>query len=98
MNTVVAATERAGYEKPWPPNKVVSALFASVIDEFTHGCLAIRVARKLKAIDVIDVLSETSSSCAACRDRSPQSQRRCGMDDGRRACGIRCFPSWAPID
>jgi putative transposase len=30
----------------------------NVIDEFTHECLAIRVARKLKAIDVIDVLSE----------------------------------------
>ena len=30
----------------------------NVLDEFTHECLAIRVARKLKAIDVIDVLSE----------------------------------------
>jgi putative transposase len=30
----------------------------NVIDEFTHECLAIRVARKLKATDVIDVLSE----------------------------------------
>ena len=29
----------------------------NIIDEFTHECLAIRVARKLKAIDVIDVLS-----------------------------------------
>jgi hypothetical protein len=29
-----------------------------VIDEFTHECLAIRVARKLKATDVIDVLSD----------------------------------------
>jgi putative transposase len=29
-----------------------------VIDEFTHECLAIRVDRKLKAIDVIDVLSD----------------------------------------
>jgi len=28
----------------------------NVIDEFTHECLAIRIARKLKAIDVIDVL------------------------------------------
>jgi putative transposase len=26
--------------------------------EFTHECLAIRVARKLKAIDVIDILSD----------------------------------------
>ncbi len=30
----------------------------NVIDEFTRECLAIRVARKLKATDVIDVLSE----------------------------------------
>jgi putative transposase len=29
-----------------------------MLDEFTHECLAIRVARKLKAIDVIDVLSD----------------------------------------
>jgi transposase InsO family protein len=31
---------------------------AFVLDEFTHESLAIRVARKLKAIDVIDVLSD----------------------------------------
>jgi transposase InsO family protein len=30
----------------------------NVLDEFTHECLAIRVARKFKAIDVIDVLSD----------------------------------------
>ena len=30
----------------------------NVIDEFTHQCLAIRINRKLKAIDVIDVLSD----------------------------------------
>ena len=30
----------------------------NVIDEFTHECLAIRVGRKLKTIDVIDVLSD----------------------------------------
>jgi hypothetical protein len=30
----------------------------NVIDEFTHECLAIRVARKLNAINVIDVLSD----------------------------------------
>ncbi|MCK2056131.1 IS3 family transposase [Methylobacterium sp. 37f] len=30
----------------------------NVLDEFTHECLAIRVARKLKGIDVIDVLSD----------------------------------------
>ena len=30
----------------------------NIIDEFTRECLAIRVGRKLKAIDVIDVLSD----------------------------------------
>jgi hypothetical protein len=30
----------------------------NVIDECTHECLAIRVNRKLKAVDVIDVLSD----------------------------------------
>jgi len=29
-----------------------------LLDEFTHECLAIRVARRLKAIDVIDLLSD----------------------------------------
>ena len=30
----------------------------NVIDEFTHECLAIRVSRRLKSIDVIDLLSD----------------------------------------
>ena len=30
----------------------------NIVDEFTHECLAIRVARKLKSHDVIDVLSD----------------------------------------
>ena len=30
----------------------------NIIDEFTHECLVIRVARKLKSIDVIDALSD----------------------------------------
>ena len=30
----------------------------NVLDEFTHECLAIRVGRKLKAADVVDVLSD----------------------------------------
>ena len=34
-----------------------------VIDEFTHECLAIRVARKLEAIDVIDALSDLFVLC-----------------------------------
>ena len=57
--------------RPERPNHVRSYDFAearthdgrkfrmlNVIDEYTHECLAIRVARKLKAIDVIDVLSD----------------------------------------
>jgi putative transposase len=32
----------------------------NVVDEFTHECLAIRINRKLKAFDVIDVLSDLS--------------------------------------
>jgi len=30
----------------------------AIVDEFTHECLAIRVARRLKAVDVIDLLSD----------------------------------------
>jgi len=30
----------------------------NVVDEFTHECLAIRINRKLRAVDVIDVLSD----------------------------------------
>ena len=30
----------------------------NVVDEFTHECLAIRINRKLKALDVVDVLSD----------------------------------------
>jgi transposase InsO family protein len=30
----------------------------NVIDEFTHECLAIRVGRRLRAADVIDVLAD----------------------------------------
>ena len=30
----------------------------NVVDEYTHECLSIRIARRLKAIDVIDVLSD----------------------------------------
>jgi transposase InsO family protein len=34
-----------------------------VIDEFTRDCIAIRVDRKLKATDVIDVLSDLFILC-----------------------------------
>jgi hypothetical protein len=64
----------------------------NVIDEFSHECLAIRVARNLKAIDVIDVLSDLfilhgipaisapttaqSSSSRPCRTGLPLSVQR----------------------
>ena len=40
--------------------------FADIIDEFTRECLTIRIGRKLKAVDVIDTLSNMSF-CAAFR-------------------------------
>ena len=64
----------------------------NIIDEFTHECLAIRIDRKLKSIDVIDVLSDLfvlrgvpehirstmvrSSSPRPCRNGLPLSGRR----------------------
>jgi len=30
----------------------------NIVDEFTHECLAIRIARRLKAVDVIELLSD----------------------------------------
>jgi len=61
--------------------------------EFTHECLAIRVARKLKAIDVIDVLSDLfilrgipahirSSSPRRCRNGSLLSVPRPPISSG----------------
>jgi hypothetical protein len=38
----------------------------NIIAEFTWECLAIRIDRKLNSSDVIDVLSQICSSCAAC--------------------------------
>jgi putative transposase len=35
----------------------------NIIDEFTHECLAIRVSRRLRSIDVIDVLSDLFILC-----------------------------------
>lgn len=40
------------------PGDKRSAFLADVIDEFTHECLSIRVARRLNSTDVIDVLSD----------------------------------------
>src|SRR4029453_5184433 len=59
---------RLGAERPdprWPhqfveerPHDGRKYRMLNLIDEFTHECLAIRVARKLGATDVIDVLSD----------------------------------------
>ena len=62
----------------------------NVLDEFTHESLAIRVARKLKAIDVIDVLSDLfiaarSAGAHPLRQRPRvRRQGRAGMDCRRR--------------
>ena len=42
----------------------------NVIDAFTRECLAIRVDRKLKSTDVIDVLSDLFMPHVACRAMS----------------------------
>ena len=42
----------------------------NVLDEFTHECVAIRFARWLKAIDVIDVLSDDGRPCTGAVSRS----------------------------
>lgn len=48
----------------------------NVVDEFIRECLAIRVARKLKALDVIDVLSDLFSLRGVpghiCSDNGPE--------------------------
>ena len=63
----------------------------NVLDEFTHESLAIRVARKLKAIDVIDVLSDlfiARGVPAHIRSRQRPRVRRQGRTgvDWRRSC------------
>ncbi len=60
----------------------------NVIDEFTRECIAIRIDRKLKSTDVIDVCP-TSSSCAECLDMFGRTTRpefvakRCANGYGR---------------
>jgi hypothetical protein len=71
----------------------------NVLDEFTHECLAIRVARKLKAIDVIDVLSDLfilRGIPAHIRSDNGTGVRRQGGagidrgDNGGSSCGFNC--------
>ena len=47
-----AATNAASYAR------AVGHHLLNIIDEFTRECLAIRIGRKLKAVDVIDTLSD----------------------------------------
>ena len=56
----------------------------NVIDEFTHECLAIRIDRRLKSADVIDVLSDQFDS--AWRARTHPIRQRTGI---RRQGGAR---------
>jgi putative transposase len=39
----------------------------NIIEEFTRECLAIRVSRRLKSIDVINVLSDLFGDSTRCR-------------------------------
>ena len=69
--------------------------------EFTHECLAIRVARKLKAIDVIDVLSDLfilrafplTSGPTTDRSSSPRRCRNGSRLSARLIARLRCFSS-----
>jgi transposase InsO family protein len=67
----------------------------ATLDELTHECLVIRVARKLKAIDVIDVLSDLfilrGIPAHIRSDNGPEFRRhgRAGMDHG---CHERSSP------
>ena len=55
----------------------------NIIDEFTHECLAIRIDRKLKSVDVIDVLSDLF--IPARRSRAPSLGQRTGVRRQGRA-------------
>jgi transposase InsO family protein len=63
----------------------------NLVDEFTRECLAIRVARKLKAADVIDVLSDLFMPRGAC---PPTSARATVRSSWPKACRAGSEP-WA---
>ena len=73
----------------------------NIIDEFTHECLAIRIDRNLKSVDVIDVLSDlfilrgVPSAIARTTDRS-SSPRPCKtgsrLSERRRLISRRAAP------
>ena len=59
----------------------------NLIDEFTHECLAIRVDRKLKSTDVIDLLSDQFILRGVPEhirsDNGPECQGRAGLGPSR---------------
>jgi putative transposase len=44
----------------------------NLVADVTHECLAIRINRKLKAFDVIDVLSDVFNPAGTCRHASSE--------------------------
>jgi hypothetical protein len=64
----------------------------NVVDEFTHECLAIRVARKLKAAEVIDVLSDLFISAKACRGMCARTTGRSSWPSPSRPGSRRSGP------
>ena len=62
----------------------------NLIDEFTHECLAIRVDRKLKSTDVIDLLSDqfilrgVPEHIRSGQRAGVRRQGRAGLDRSRR--------------
>jgi hypothetical protein len=63
----------------------------NVVDEFTHEYLAIRIARRLKAFDVIDVLSELFILAAFPATSVPTM----ALSSSPRVCS-NGLPPWAP--
>ena len=61
-----------------------------VVDEFTRECLSIRVARQLKAIDVLDVLSDLFMPHVACRGTSAPTM---ALSSSPRPCRTGSAPS-----
>ena len=65
-----------------------------MIDEFTRECIAIRIGRKLRSTDVIDVLSDLFIlRCTPSHVRSDNVLRaeRRGQDGRRSSCREECL-------
>ena len=72
----------------------------NIIDEFTHECLAIRIDRKLKSIDVIDVLSDLFILRGVPEhirsDNGPEFVAK-AVQVLRRRCEDRLHYAWQPL-